>query len=386
MRLDLSRKITVAACAALIALPAAGQFPGLTLPPGGDNQKSVVTQYMGFASVTITYNSPDVTGPQGQDRRGAIWGQLVPWGSANLGFGNSLPTPWRAGANENTTVELSHDALVQGQPLAAGLYGLHIEPREDGPWTVIFSKKNRAWGSFFYDPADDALRVEATPEEAPFREWLSFDFVDRQLGQATAVLHWEELRLPIIFSVPKMVDRYVDILKEELTGSPGFSWQNWNAAAQFLINRDTAGTYSDLALQWADAAIGAPFVGQENFTTLSTKAQALQKLARGSEAWDVTLQAIAHATASAVQVHGLGRQLIATGEKNRALEVFEKNFGRFEGAWPTHVGMARGLSNLGRYAEAKEHAEKALAQAPDDLNRGSLETMIEQLSRGEDVN
>jgi Flp pilus assembly protein TadD len=46
----------------------------------------------------------------------------------------------------------------------------------------------------------------------------------------------------------------------------------------------------------------------------------------------------------------------------------------------------RGHSALGRYPQALEHARKALPQAPDDLNRTSLETAIERLERGEDVN
>ena len=48
----------------------------LTAPPGGGNQRAVVTQYMGMVSVTIDYNSPDVTSPAGDDRTGQIWGQL----------------------------------------------------------------------------------------------------------------------------------------------------------------------------------------------------------------------------------------------------------------------------------------------------------------------
>ena len=37
----------------------------LTLPPSGDNQKSVVTQYMGMVGITINYSSPDVHGLNG---------------------------------------------------------------------------------------------------------------------------------------------------------------------------------------------------------------------------------------------------------------------------------------------------------------------------------
>ena len=99
----------------------------ITLPPSGSNQKSEVTQYIGaLAKVTIAYSSPDVTSPTGDDRTGQIWGQVVPYGLNNLGFGPATAAPWRAGANENTTITFSHDMLVEGKPIAAGTYGLHM--------------------------------------------------------------------------------------------------------------------------------------------------------------------------------------------------------------------------------------------------------------------
>ncbi len=119
-------------CTALLCSSLA--FAQISTPPSGGNQKSVVTQYMGLVSVTITYNSPDVTAPNGQDRTDKIWGQLVPYGLNNLQFGTSSdenPSPWRAGANENTTIEFSHDVQVEDQPLKAGTYGLHMIPGED---------------------------------------------------------------------------------------------------------------------------------------------------------------------------------------------------------------------------------------------------------------
>src|SRR5579872_5877748 len=83
------------------------QFPGLTLPPSGNNQKATVVQYIGPVRVAIDYSSPAVHGPDGKDRRGEIWGKLVPYGLSDLGFGKGNPAPWRAGANENTVFTVS---------------------------------------------------------------------------------------------------------------------------------------------------------------------------------------------------------------------------------------------------------------------------------------
>jgi len=69
------------------------QFPGLTLPPSGNNQKAAVVQYIGPVRVTIDYSSPAVHGPDGKDRRGQIWGKLVPYGMSTVTFGNGKPAP-----------------------------------------------------------------------------------------------------------------------------------------------------------------------------------------------------------------------------------------------------------------------------------------------------
>src|SRR5688500_5710229 len=153
----------------------------ISLPPSGDNQKASITQHIGsLVKVTVNYSSPDVN-----RRTGKIWGTLIPYGLTDLGFGLREPAPWRAGANENTTITFSHDVMVEGKPLAAGKYGLHLIVEETGPWTWIFSKNNSAWGSYFYTAKEDALRVQVSPKENTFTEWLTYTFTDRQPDAAT---------------------------------------------------------------------------------------------------------------------------------------------------------------------------------------------------------
>lgn len=376
--------LCLAVALVLTTLPAAAQ-PGLTLPPPGDNQKSVVTQFMGQVAVTLTYNSPDVTSPAGDDRTGKIWGQLVPYGMANLGFGTASESPWRTGANENTTIEFSHDVFVQGQPLAAGVYGLHTIPGED-EWTFIFSGNSTSWGSFFYDPAEDVLRVKAKPEKAPFAEWLTFEFPDRQWDSTVVALHWENLRVPFEVSVPSPVDLYIATLENELRNSPGFSWNNWSAAANFVLTRDDEGKHLEKALQWADSAVTAPFIGQANWQTLSTKAQVLERLGRTDEAKATMQTALDHGATTAGQIHQYARQLIGQGRGDDAVEAAKFAHQRFAGAWPTEVTMTRALSAVGNYQDAADHARIALDQAPDDPNKQNLQSMIEQLEQGADVN
>jgi len=356
----------------------------LSLPPNGNNQKATVTQYIGsLVTVTVDYSSPDVTGPNGNDRKGQIWGQLVPYGFTDLGFGNRNPSPWRAGANENTTITFSHDVEVEGEPISAGTYGLHISVEETGPWTVVFSNRNDAWGSFFYEETNDALRVEATPEDVSFTEWLTYEFVDRQPTQTTLVMKWEEKQLPFTISVPDINELYVSTFEEELTGATGFFWQNWQGAANWAVNNDYA---LDKALVWAEQAISAPFVGNENFGTLSTKANVLRQLGRDGEADEVMDTALNHPGTTVFQVHQYGRQLIGRGDNEGALEVFKFNAKRFPKTWPINVGLARGYSANGDYKTALKHAKLAFEKAPDKLNKDALEAAIGNLEKGEPMN
>jgi hypothetical protein len=62
----------------------------LTLPE--ESQRAVAMQRVGLTDITITYHRPLVKGRK-------IWGGIVPYGQV-----------WRAGANENTTIQWTHCA------------------------------------------------------------------------------------------------------------------------------------------------------------------------------------------------------------------------------------------------------------------------------------
>src|SRR5439155_1344475 len=70
------------------------------------SQAAEVKQRIALTDITVKYHRPLVNGRK-------IWGALVPYGKV-----------WRAGANENTTIEFSDPVSVEGQPLTKGIYGL----------------------------------------------------------------------------------------------------------------------------------------------------------------------------------------------------------------------------------------------------------------------
>jgi hypothetical protein len=152
--------------------------------------KAGVSQTLGVdTNITIDYSRPGVKGR-------VIWGGLVPYGLApGNKYSKDKPFPWRAGANENTTITCTKDILVDGKPLPAGKYGIHMIPSEKD-WIIAFSRKNDLWGSFLYNQDDDALRITVTPVPAPFKEWLTYGFDDLAGTSATAFLLWEKLKVP----------------------------------------------------------------------------------------------------------------------------------------------------------------------------------------------
>src|ERR1041384_2875142 len=100
--------------------PAYGQVSSeLSMPPNGNNQRAEVSQWVGLVKITVAYHSPNIHGRGGRDRTGHIWGELIPYGFFDEGLGPSRSTPWRAGANESTTITFSHNVKVEGKDLPA---------------------------------------------------------------------------------------------------------------------------------------------------------------------------------------------------------------------------------------------------------------------------
>ena len=356
------------------AVPPARAAKSLTLPPDGDNQRSTVTQGIGLVTVSVEYSSPNVHAPDGTDRRGKIWGGLVAYGMSDLGYNDCKSCPWRGGANENTVFIVSHDVKVEGQPLKAGRYGLHFVP-DPVEWTVIFSNNSTSWGSYSYDPKEDALRVKVKPVAAPYREWLTYDFVDREADHATVALQWEELSVPIKVEVEDMPGLYLAQIERELRDAQRFTWVNWTDAAQYALEQKRN---LPQALAWARHAVEDPFAGDANFTTTSTLAMAQLANGRTDDARKSLDRALALSNSPA-QVHGLARTLQNAGMKEQAMQVFEANAKRNPGKWPTQLGLARGYDGMGDTKRALAAARKAIAQAPDEPSRKNVERFVQSL-------
>jgi tetratricopeptide (TPR) repeat protein len=352
------------------------QVPYNSAVPNGYTKRAVVSEQVGLTQVTITYHRPAVKG-----REGKIWGGLVHKGFIDQGFGNGKLTPWRAGANENTVIEFDSDVKVEGQTLPKGRYGFFIayDPSES---TIIFSRRSDAWGSFFYDEKEDALRVKVKPQPIDQSvELLKYEFSNQTPNSAVIVLSWEKLSIPFKVEVDYLKQQF-DAFVAESQNPRGFTPQGLNIAASWTLQNDYQ---LEKGLEWATLATSPKFPGDPtSFPALSTKALILDKLGKSDEAAAVIKSALPYG--SVVELQQLGRQLLTAKKPQAALEVFKFNYNKNPNQFTTLVGMARGLSANGEYAKALEFANKALRSAPNDLNRQAVQAMIEKLKAGKDIN
>jgi tetratricopeptide (TPR) repeat protein len=342
----------------------------LALPASGGNIKCSASQRIGTTDIAISWSAPRVKG-----RDGKIYGTtIVHYGFQNLGFGSAKEAPWRAGANENTTFTFSSEVAIEGKLLAAGTYGFFIAVYPDS-CTLIFSKNSTAWGSYFYDPAEDVLRVTVRQQKnlPESREWLAYEFANQTDNSTDIVLAWERWRIPfhIAIDVPKVT---LDLLHKQFQNEPGFHADNWINAAQYCLDNNFN---LDEALTWVE---NAPNFGAVGFQGLSLKSKILEKMGKHAEA-EKAMSAVLD-KAGVMELHQYGRQLINEKNYNKAMEVFQLNLKKNGDVWPTHVGLMRGYSAIGDIPHALEHARIALKQAPDDLNKKSLESAVKTLSEG----
>ncbi len=349
----------------------------MDVPASGNNPRAIISEEVGITSITIKYGRPDVN-----KREGKIYGDgnLVTYGFSTTNFITNKPTsPWRAGANENTSITFEHDVTVEGKAIKAGTYGLHMAMGAEKV-TLIFSNQSEAWGSFYYEEKHDALRVEVKPVALDKSvEWLKYEFIEHKEKSCVIAMQWEKLSLP--FKVDVDVDNIVIArLREQVTSQKGFNSNNMLQAAQFCLNKNIN---LEEALQWSIRAITG-FQGQKSFITLRNLATAYDKLNRTVQADSTMDEALLIATAN--QYTAYGRQLIGQKRVDRAMDVFKASEKRYGDMWGVNNGLMSGYSAKGDFTKALEYANKALVQAPNDAAKKQIEGFIIKLKEGKDIN
>ncbi|OGU57012.1 MAG: hypothetical protein A2V66_05450 [Ignavibacteria bacterium RBG_13_36_8] len=321
------------------------------LPEVRVSPQASVTQHVGLATIKINYSRPGVKGRE-------IWGKLVPYDTEEKTYLDERPMPWRAGADENTTITFSHDAKVNGNPIHAGTYGLHMIVEKE-EWTIIFSKENKAWGSYFYNQANDQLRVKTKPIEAPFQEWMIFGFDNLTAGSCDAFLQWEKIKVPfnIEFDKHKIV---VDTYREELTGNPGFFSNEWRDAARYCLDNNV---YLEVGLDWIERAYKT--YRPDKFSIDVVKAGLLKATGKNAEAEKLLDEGMK--TASEENLTDYGRQLLNAGNMDDVIKTMEFTVGKYPDSWLANYYCGIAYASKGDKEKAKAKYEKALSKAPDNV-------------------
>lgn len=350
-------RITFALVVALSGVFAAAGRAQTALELPETSQEALVRQRVRLTDITISYHRPLVAGRK-------IWGGIVPLGQV-----------WRAGANENTTIDFSTPVSVEGKPLPAGKYGLHTIPNTD-QWTIIFSKMTTAWGSYTYSEAEDALRVSVKPRENQMEEALEYEFEDLQADSVTVTLKWEKLAVPFRVSVSD-ADSVIPHIRNELRGHAQYEWQKLAEAAQYCLTKKIN---LEEALRWIDQSIQI----EERFENLSTKADLLKALNRNDEAKAVWNRALE--TAGALPLYAYARRLQGEKRDAEAMEIFQTVVKRFPEVVFGHLANARIKSAAGDFAGAAEAVKRARAVATSEQQKQTLQTLIDKLQAKQDIN
>ena len=343
-------------CLLITTLSGMGLAQSLVLDIPDQSQGARISQRIGITDVTIKYHRPLV-----KDRK--VWGGLVPYGQV-----------WRAGANINTVISFSDPVTIEGQPLAAGTYGLHMIPNAD-EWTVIFSKNSTSWGSFTYDQAEDALRVNVKPRATDMHNALTYDFDDLQPESAVVVLEWEKVAVP--FKVGVDVHSVVEAsLKKQLRNLSQYTWMGWDDAANYLLAEKVG--YDD-ALKYANESIK----NEDRYDNEMTKANVLKALNRNDDAEVAKKKALE--LANPLQTHLYARQLQTEKKNDEAFAIFRENAKKHPNEWFVHTGLARIYSSQGKWDDATKEIKLAVTVAPDS-QKTYLDGLMKRLEAKQDIN
>ncbi len=351
-------------CVAVASLMMAGLFAGAMCAKGQSamlalpdvSQHARVMQRVGITNITIDYHRPLTRG-----RR--IFGGLLPYGQV-----------WRAGADYNTTIEFSDAVSIDGQPLPKGVYGVHMIPGETS-WVVIFSKNSTSWGSFTYDQAEDALRVNVTPQPAENQDALSYTFSDPGPDSVVITMRWEKVAVPFTVAVdtPQIVEQS---LRNQLRGRPQFEWQPWEEAANYLLENKLS---AEQAEKYAEQSIGV----EDRFENEITKARALDALGRKDQAAAARGKALGLGSQS--QIFAFARVLQGFGQQGFALELLRLDVAKDPHSFLGHDASARIAVANGDYAAALKEMNLAAAVAPAAL-KAQVADIIRQLQDKVDIN
>jgi hypothetical protein len=131
-------------------------------------------------TIALRFNRPTARGRE-------LFGALVPYDAI-----------WHPGADEASTISVSHPVVFGGQSLAAGTYSIWTIPTAS-EWTVILSSAAEVFHQP-YPEGRDVLRVRVPSRRAAHMESMAFYFPFADRSRTALVLHWGDTLVEIPIS------------------------------------------------------------------------------------------------------------------------------------------------------------------------------------------
>jgi hypothetical protein len=169
-----SRRLLETSLALCAVLPAAGSAQVRA------SEAASISQTIDGTRITVEYSRP-----RGR-ARDSLFGKVVPWGEV-----------WTPGANLATTLEVSKDVRVNGQPVAKGKYSVWMVVKPDTVWTVVLDPRDHRYHTERPDSTAGQIRFRARRLERPFAEVLTWSFPELRVNGATLAMQWGSTWVPL---------------------------------------------------------------------------------------------------------------------------------------------------------------------------------------------
>jgi hypothetical protein len=299
------------------------------------SQKRTSTANIGNSDITITYHSPSVQGRK-------IFGGIVPFDFVVDG----KEYPWRAGSNQRTTIEFSHDVIIEGEKLKAGTYGFVVLVSET-EWTLIFST-GTSWGSFNYDANNDALRVTVKTQSIPHQEWLSYNFANPKSESVDIQLRWEETMSSFNIKTDAVSNVLANLIDKE-NKTPG----DYQDLATNTIRKDSTNTKE--ALEWIEKSIAA----KPSFYNKIVKADLLILAGDNKNGNKLKKQTLDSAEGFNMYYYGL-KPLLLRGDQKESYRILTAHIKKNPEHWQGYLALGEYYLKVGDQDKANANFKKSL--------------------------
>ncbi|MGV3640411.1 MAG: DUF2911 domain-containing protein [Adhaeribacter sp.] len=203
----------------MLALLLSGSFSASAqLQTPAASPSATVTQKVGLTDITLSYSRPSLKGRK-------MFGETLPFGS-----------PWRAGANNATTLSFKEEVTISGTKVPAGEYALYAIPGAT-EWTIILNKNTKLGGStHLYKAEEEVARFKVKPTKTAAKtETLTINFADLTARSANLEILWEntQVKFPIVTEVDSKVMAQI---QQQVVNGQNVSPNLYAAAANYYYD------------------------------------------------------------------------------------------------------------------------------------------------------